>query len=70
MTLALMIAQGCFNVPRPKSDAEDAWLLLRNRGTINDPVLYKVMFKGIEVYKGRSLADKIAVMPSQVRGNI
>ena len=25
------------------------------------------MYKGIQVYKGRSFADKIAVLPSQVR---
>ena len=28
------------------------------------------MFKGIQVYKGRSFADKIAVMPAQVRKKI
>ena len=28
------------------------------------------MFKGIEVYKSQSFADKIAVMPSQVREKI
>ena len=35
-----------------------------------DPVLWKRMFKGIEVYKGRIFADKIAVLPSQVREKI
>ena len=28
------------------------------------------MFKGIEVYKGRKFAEKIAVLPSQVRKKI
>ena len=28
------------------------------------------MFKGIEIYKGRSYAEKIAVLPSQVRRKI
>ena len=53
-----------------KSAAEDAWLLLGNGGPIIDPVLWKRMFKGIEIYKGRSFAEKIAVMPSQVRAKI
>ena len=35
-----------------------------------DPVLWKRMFKGIEVYKGRIFADKIAVLPAQVREKI
>ena len=53
-----------------KCAAEDAWLLLGNRGPIIDPVLWKRMFKGIEVYKGRSFAEKIAVLPGQVRKKI
>ena len=53
-----------------KSAAEDVWLLLGNGGPIIDPVLWKRMFKGKEIYKGRSFAKKIAVMPSQVRAKI
>ena len=44
--------------------------MLGNGGPIIDPVLWKRMFKGIEIYKGRSFAEKIAVMPSQVRAKI
>ena len=53
-----------------KSAAEDAWLLSGNRGPVIDPILWKRMFRGIEVYKGRRFAEKIAVLPSQVRRKI
>ena len=53
-----------------KSAAEDAWLLAGNRGPVIDPVLWKRMFRGIEVYKGRRFEAKVAVLPSQVRGKI
>ena len=71
MALALMASHKAASTCRgAKSAAEDAWLLLGNGGPIIDPVLWKRMFKGIEIYKGRSFADKIAVMPSQVRAKI
>ena len=35
-----------------------------------DAVLWKRMYKGIQVYKGTKLADKVAVLPSQVRKKI
>ena len=41
-----------------------------NRGPVIDPVMWKRMFKGIEVYKGRKFADKTTVLPSQVRKKI
>ena len=53
-----------------KSAAEDAWLLSGNIGPVIDAFLWKRMYKGILVYKGRSLSDKSTVLPSQVRGKI
>ena len=53
-----------------KSAAEDEWLLSGNLGPIIDPVLWKRMYKGIQVYKGRTFAEKSAVLPSQVREKI
>ena len=53
-----------------KSAAEDAWLLGGNRGPVIDQVLWKRMFRGIEVYKGRRFKEKVAVLPSQVREKI
>ena len=50
-----------------KCAAEDEWLLKGNQGPVIDPVLWKRMYKGIQVYKGRSFADKSAILPSQVR---
>ena len=41
-----------------------------NRGPVIDPTMWKRMFKGIEVYKGRTFAEKSAVLPSQVRRKI
>ena len=35
----------------------------RVRGPVIDPVMWKRMFKGIEVYKGRTFAEKSAVLP-------
>ena len=71
MALAFMAAHKADSKSRgAKSAAEDAWLLLGNRGPIIGPVLWKRMLKGIEVYKGRSFADKIAVLPGQVRKKI
>ena len=53
-----------------KCAAEDEWLLNGNRGPIIDPVMWKRMYKGIQVYKGRSLAVKSAVLPVQVRKKV
>ena len=53
-----------------KSAAEDAWLLSGNRGPVIDQVLWKRMYRGIEVYKGRTFKEKSAVLPSQVRRKI
>ena len=53
-----------------KSAAEDAWLLQGNTGPLVDSVLWKRMYKGIQVYKGTKLADKVAISPLQVRKKI
>ena len=53
-----------------KSAAEDAWLLSGNRGPVIDQVLWKRMYRGIEVYKGRTFKVKSAVLPSQVKEKI
>ena len=53
-----------------KSAAEDAWLLNGNAGPVVNVTLWKRMFKGIRVYKGRTFAEKTAVLPSQVRRKI
>ena len=53
-----------------KSAAEDAWLLQGNKGPVIDPVLWKRMYKGIRVYKGTTLTDKVAISPTQVRKKI
>ena len=45
-------------------------MLQGNKGPVVDPVLCKRMYKGIQVYKGTKLADKIAISPAQVRGKI
>ena len=71
MALATMASHKAASTCRgAKSAAEDAWLLSGNRGPVIDPVLWKRMFRGIEVYKGRRFAEKIAVLPSQVRRKI
>ena len=67
-TMASYKAAGTCRVA--KSAAADVWLLNGNKGPVIDPVLWKRMFKGIELYKGRTFADKIAVLPSQVREKI
>ena len=53
-----------------KNAAGDAWLLSGNRGPVIDPVLWKSMFNGIKVYKGTRLAEKVAIVPAQVRVKI
>ena len=50
-----------------KCAAEDAWLLSGNSGPIVDAVLWKRMYRGIQIYKGRTYAEKSAVLPSLVR---
>lgn len=71
MALATMASHKAASTCRgAKSAAEDAWLLCGNRGPVIDPILWKRMFRGIEVYKGRRFAEKIAVLPSQVRRKI
>ena len=50
-----------------KCAAEDAWLLSGNLGPVIDAFLWKRMYNGIRVYKGQSLAEKTAILPSQVR---
>ena len=71
MALATMASSKAASTCRgAKSAAEDEWLLRGNTGPIIDPVLWKRMYKGIEVYKGRSFAEKSAVLPCQVRRKI
>ena len=53
-----------------KSAAEDAWLLNGNTGPVINATLWKRMYKGIMIYKGRTFAEKTAVLPSQVRRKI
>ena len=45
-------------------------MLSGHRGAIIDPILWKRMYRGIQVYKGRTFKEKTAVMPSQVREKI
>ena len=71
MALATMASSKAASTCRgAKSAAEDEWLLSGNRGPVIDPILWKRMFKGIEVYKGRKFAEKTAVLPSQIRKKI
>ena len=68
MAIAVMASHKAPSTCRvAKRAAEDAWLLNGNTGSIIDPLLWKRMFNGIRVYKGRTLVDKTAVLPSQVR---
>ena len=71
MALAFMASYKAASTCRvAKCAAEDAWLLSGGTGPIIDPVLWKRMRKGIEVYKGRTYQDKSAVLPSDVRKKI
>lgn len=71
MALATMASYKAASTCRgAKSAAEDEWLLNGNTGPVIDPILWKRMYKGIQVYKGQSLAEKSAVLPSQVRAKI
>ena len=71
MALATMASYKAASTCRgAKCAAEDAYLLCGNTGPVVDAFLWKRMYKGILVYKGRTLADKSAVLPSQVRKKI
>ena len=71
MALATMASYKAASTCRvAKSAAEDAWLLNGNKGPVIDPVLWKRMFNGIKVYKGTTLAEKVAIVPAQVRVKI
>ena len=71
MALATMASYKAASTCRgAKSAAEDAWLLSGHRGPVIDQTMWKRMYKGIEVYKGRTYAEKSAVLPSQVREKI
>ena len=68
MALATMASHKAASTCRvAKCAAEDSWLLNGNRGPVIDPIMWKRMYKGIEVYKGRTFAEKSAVLPRQVR---
>ena len=68
MALATMASYKAASTCRgAKCAAEDAWLLSGNLGPIVDAFLWKRMHNGIRVYKGQSLAEKTAILPSQVR---
>ena len=71
MALAVMASYKAASTCRvAKCAAEDAWLLSGNIGPVVDPILWKRMYKGIQVYKGTRLADKVAILPYQVRKKI
>ena len=58
MALAFMASYKVASTCRvAKCAAEDAWLLSGNTGPVVDAVLWKRMFRGIEVYKGTKLAE-------------
>ena len=68
MALATMASYKAASTCRvAKCAAEDAWLLSGNLGPVIDAFLWKRMHNGIRVYKGQSLAEKTAILPSQVR---
>ena len=68
MALATMASYKAASTCRgAKCAAEDAWLLNGNLGPVIDAFLWKRMLNGIRVYKGQSLAEKTAILPSQVR---
>ena len=71
MALATMASYKAASTCRgAKCAAEDAWLLSGHRGPVVDQVLWKRMYRGIQVYKGRIYKDKTAVLPSQVKEKI
>ena len=71
MALAFMASHKAASTCRvAKCAAEDAWLLSGSTGPIIDAVLWKRMYKGIQVYKGRTYKEKSAVLPRDVRKKI
>ena len=71
MALATMASYKAASTCRvAKSAAEDTWLLNGNIGPVIDAVLWKRMYRGILIYKGTTFADKVAVLPYQVRKKI
>ena len=71
MALATMASHKAASTCRvAKCAAEDAWLLNGHRGPVIDQTLWKRMYQGIRVYKGRRYKEKTAVLPSQVRKKI
>ena len=71
MALATMASYKAESTVRvAKSAAEDTWLLCGNKGPIIDAVLWKRMYRGMCVYKGRTLAEKTAILPSKIRKKI
>ena len=67
MALAFMASYKAASTCRvAKCAAEDAWLLSGNAGPVVDAVLWKRMFRGIEVYKGTKLADKVPSYPRKL----
>lgn len=71
MALATMASYKAASTCRgAKCAAEDAWLLTGNIGPVIDAFLWKRMHNGIRVYKGQTLAEKTAILPSQVRKKI
>ena len=71
MALATMASYKAASTCRgAKCSAEDSWLLSGHIGPVIDPVLWKRMYQGIEVYKGRRFQEKSAILPGQVRRKI
>ena len=71
MALATMASYKAASTCRgAKCSAEDSWLLSGHIGPVIDPVLWKRMYQGIEVYKGRRYQEKSAILPGQVRRKI
>ena len=68
MALATMASYKAASTCRvAKCAAEDAW---GNTGPVVNAKLWKRIFKGIRVYKGKTFAEKTAVLPRQVRRKI
>ena len=71
MALATMASYKAASTCRvAKCAAEDQWLLNGNLGPVVDAVLWKRMYRGIQVYKGTTFKEKTAILPSQVRKKI
>ena len=66
MALAKMASYKAASTCRvAKCAADDTLLLSGHRGSVIDLVMWKKMYKGIEIYKGRVFAYKAAVLLSQ-----